>query len=145
MDENAGGGTESTSVSSAADVAGPTNQLLQEEEIRRMDRTCRCRSDKVPVTPTRWPTWLERRAWFPGYTTSTAAAPFLKNALFQLRALGAYAPSVSVKRYVSFDRSRQPKIVTGAVFAAAVLDASASDFGAASDGSAAMVDTAGFG
>ena len=76
--------------------------------------------------------------------TSTDAAPFLRNALFQLRDFGASMPSVSVKRYVSFDFSRHPKIVTGAVFAAVVFDASVSGF-AASDGSTAAVETAGFG
>src|SRR6476661_10374953 len=111
-----------------------------------MDRTCICLSDNVPVTPTRCPTWLDRRTRLPGSTTSTDAAPFLRNALFQLRAFGASTPSVSVSRYVSFDRSRQPKIVTGAVFAALVFAASVSLFGVGTgDTSTILVDTIGFG
>jgi hypothetical protein len=88
---------------------------------------------------------VDKRARLPGSTTSTLAGPFFRKAVFQLRDFGASAPSVSVRRYASFDRSRQPKMVTGATFAAVVLGSAESAVGAdAGNGVVSAVEAVAF-
>src|SRR6187200_84094 len=73
----------------------------------------------MPVTTTRWPTWLGSCALFEASTTSMDAGFFFRNPDFQLRAFGAWSPVVFFRRNVSSSCSRHPVMVTGACCPAA--------------------------
>jgi len=86
--------------------------------MRHSDCTCIARSSSVPVTPTRCPR-CDAALAADASTSSIDAERFRRNPDFQLRALGAPAPVVSVRRKADPSRSRHPVSVTGAFVAGA--------------------------
>src|SRR5688500_17488441 len=87
----------------------------------------------VPVTLTRRPTLPAGFSAFDDPTSFTGEAPFFRNPDFQLRAFGASAPVVSVRRNATPSPSRHPTTVARATFAAGVAGVGAGVAAAAAD------------